>query len=40
MRAGLIVISLKVPLAKDDEMVEAIPPDGPDEPFRTSVLPR
>src|SRR5262245_11117575 len=46
MRAGLIVISLirleqvtKVPLAKHNDMVEAIPPDRSDEPRRTPVLP-
>src|SRR5262247_3317447 len=47
MRAGLVVISLirleqvtKVPLAKHNNMVKAVPPDRSDEPLRTSVLPR
>jgi hypothetical protein len=46
MGAGLVVIFLirfeqmsKVPLAKHNDMVEAIPPDGSYEPFRTPVLP-
>jgi hypothetical protein len=29
----------KVPLTKYDDMVKAIPPDRPDEPLRTSILP-
>src|SRR5262249_1236895 len=47
MRAGIVVISLirleqvtKVPLAKHNDMVKAIPPDRSDEPLRTPVLPR
>jgi len=46
MRASLVVVFLirfeqmtKVPLAKHNDMVKAIPPDGSDQPFRTSVLP-
>src|SRR5262249_6336975 len=46
MRAGIVVISLirleqvtKVPLAKHNDMVKAIPPDRSDEPLRTPVLP-
>src|SRR5262249_43421159 len=46
MRAGLVVVSLirreqmtKVPLAKHNDMVKAIPPDRSDQPLRTSVLP-
>src|SRR5712691_5406601 len=46
MRAGLIVIPLirleqmtKVPLAKHNDMVKAIPPDRSNEPLCTSVLP-
>src|SRR5262245_50075041 len=46
MRASLIVIALirleqvtKVPFAKHNDVVKAIPPDRSDEPLRTSVLP-
>ena len=46
MGAHLVVVLLicveqmtKVPLAKHDDMVKAIPPDGSNEPFSTSVLP-
>ena len=46
MRAGLVVVFLmcleqmtKVSLAKHNDMVKAIPPDGSDEPLRASVLP-
>jgi hypothetical protein len=46
MGASLIVISpvrfeqvAKMPLAKYDDMIQAIPPDRADQPFRISVLP-
>jgi hypothetical protein len=46
MRAGLVVVFLigreqmiKVPLAKHDHMVKAIPSDRSDEALRTPVLP-
>jgi len=44
--ASLIVILLirfehvaKMAFAKDDDMVQAVPPDRADQPFRISVLP-
>ena len=47
MRASLVVISLiqfeqvpKMPLAKYNNMIQAIPPDRADQTFRISVLPR
>src|SRR6266550_5008004 len=46
MRPGLVVVFLicfeqmtKVPLAKHHDMVEAIPSEGSDQRFRTSILP-
>src|SRR5215204_6822232 len=46
MRASLIVVSLirlnhsaKMPFAKDDHGVQALPSDRPDEPLRAPVLP-
>jgi len=29
----------QMPLAKYNHMIKAIPPDGSDQPFRTSILP-
>ena len=45
VRASLVIFLIrfeqvtKMPLAKHDHMVKAIPPDRSDEPLRTSVLP-
>ena len=43
VRVSLVVVQIgpqQVTLAKDNHVINAFPPDRPDQPLRTSILPR